>query len=277
MTVSLIVPVYNAEPWLGECMAHISAQTYKDMEIVVVNDGSTDGSNALIGRSDTRVSVSTTVHRGAAAARNTGIEVSTGDYIAFCDADDYLADDALEKMVNAMDGVDMVCGSFRKFGEFGQIVRHEHEVMFRGEVADYAMGNLVSPRRNQMLSGCWAKMYRRELVTTFPPLTTAEDMAFNFDYLKRCEKVRFLDDIVYHNRKRKGSLSTTFDEGDKPGLFGFLQALRYARTFLEEFFGDEEIEDALDSSKVYHSMLYFTRIMQQTGDTPRDALMRLYA
>jgi len=253
--VSLIVPVYKADPWIDECMAYISAQTYKDIELIVIDDA--QGS-------------------GAAAARNRGLDLATGDYVAFCDADDYLSPDGIQKMVEAMQGVEMVCGSFRKFGEFGQTIKHEDEILFRGEVADYAMVNLRTPRRNQMLSGCWAKMYYRDLVTKFPELTTAEDMAFNFDYLKRCGRVRFIDSVVYNNRKRNGSLSTTFDENNKEGLFGFLPAMRYVRTFLEEFFSDEEIEEAIDNSKMYHAMLYYMRIMQQTGGTPRDTLMRLF-
>lgn len=254
--VSIIVPVHHlSKQWLPQCLDSIEAQTYKDIEPIVIHDCKTSG---------------------AAATRNRGIEKATGEYIAFCDSDDYLSPDAIEKMVKAMDGVDMVCGSFRKFGEFDQEVRHPTNVLDRSKVAEYAMANLKSPRSNQMLSGCWAKLYKRDLVCHFPELTTAEDMAFNFDYLKRCEKVRFLYDIVYHNRKHQGSLSTTFDPNNKPGLFGFLHALRYVKTFMEEFYADDVLEDAIDNSKVYHSALYFTRICQQTRESMRDTLMRLY-
>ena len=253
--VSLIVPVYNADDWFPECLASIRAQTYGDVELIVIDDP--EGT-------------------GAGCARNRGLEKATGDYIAFCDADDYLEPDAIERMVHVATGVEMVIGSFRKFGDFDQRVSHHTETMNRRKVAKYCLGNLRSPRSNQMLSGCWAKLYRRELVGRFPALTTAEDMAFNYDYLKRCENVRFLNSIVYHNRKRKGSLSTTFNENDKPGLFGFLLALRYVRTFLEEFYEDEEIENAIDNSKVYHTMLYYMRICQQTGKPMRDVLMELY-
>ena len=254
-SVSLIVPVYNAEPWIDECMASIHAQTYKDVELIVIDDaGGT----------------------GAAAARNRGLELADGKYVAFCDADDYLEPDAIERLVAAMEGIDMVCGSFRKFGEFDQVVSHPTETLTPRLVAEYAMANLKSPRTNQMLSGCWAKLYRRDLIQPFPLLTTAEDMALNFNYLKRCKAVRFLADLVYHNRKRQGSLSTTFDENHKAGLFGFLEAMRYVKNFLLNHKYERAIDDALDSSKVYHSMLYFTRIMQQTGATPRDTLMRLY-
>ena len=253
--VSLIVPVYNAEPWIDECMASIRAQTYKDVELIVENDPQASG---------------------AAAARNRGLDKATGEFIAFCDADDYLAPDAIEKLVGAMDGVDMVVGSFRKFGLFDATVSHGNEVLGREDVAAYTMSNLKAPMHHQMLSGCWAKLYRRSLIGRFPALMTAEDMAFNFDCLRLCKSVRFISDIVYHNRKRSGSLTTTFDEKDKTGLFGFMEALRYVKRFLKPFYTELEIENALDNSKAYHTCLYFMRICDQNGGTMRENLMRLY-
>lgn len=251
MQTSVIVPVYNAEKWIDQALASIP----EDVELIVIDDAQ---------------------GTGAAAARNRGLELAKGEFVAFCDADDYLEPGAIACMVNAMDGVDMVVGSFRKFGEFEATVTYPTTKWNMAEVGRYAITNLLQPRHNQMLSGCWAKLYKRELVGRFPALTTAEDMAFNFDYLTRCKSVRFVSDIVYNNRKHAGSLSTTFDERDKPGLFGFLQALRYVKRFLAEFYDDGFIEDAIDNSKVYHSMLYFSRICQQTGWPMREALMRLY-
>ena len=259
--VSLIVPVYRAEPWIDECMASIRAQTYKDIELIVIDDAK---------------------GTGAAAARNRGLDQATGEYVAFCDADDYLAPDAIEKMVAAMEGVDMVCGSFRKFGTFDQVVSEKTRRMSKKIVASYVMGNMLNPRSNQMLSGCWAKLYRLIMVGRFPNITTAEDMAFNFDYLRLCFRdISFIADVVYSNRKHDGTLSTTFNPDDRNGLFGFMEGLKYVDRFLRENLKQgisaDAITDAIDNSKAYHSMLYFTRIMQQTGDTPRDALMRLYA
>ena len=127
-----------------------------------------------------------------------------------------------------------------------------------------------------MLSGCWAKLYKLDKVGEFPTLTTAEDMGFNFDYLTRCQSVQFLSDIVYNNRKRAGSLSTTFKENDRQGLFGFLQALEYVRRFLSMYHEKTDVDAAIDNSKVYHSMLYFTRICAHTGKSMNEAFKSLY-
>lgn len=254
--LSVIIPSYKAEEWIGQCMASIRSQGHQqDLEVILIEDSGT----------------------GAAAARNRGLERATGEWVMFCDADDYLEPGAIDNLLRASDGVDMVVGSFRKFGEFEQLVWHQPQTMTLGEVAAYTIGNLCNPRTNQMLSGCWAKLYRRSLLGRFPALTTAEDMAFNFDYLTRCKAVRFISDVVYNNRKRQGSLSTTFDENDKPGLFGFLEALGYVKEFLSGFpYYETEIDNAIDNSKVYHSMLYFTRICAQKGWTMREGLTRLY-
>jgi hypothetical protein len=194
----------------------------------------------------------------------------------FCDADDYLEPDAVQKLVQAMPGVDLVCGSFRKFGKFDMTVTHETSDLSTKQVAEYVMGNLANPRTNQFLSGCWAKLYRHRLVGKFPNLTTAEDMAFNFDYLTRCSRVKFLSDVVYHNQKREGSLSTTFDLKNKMGLFGFLEGLAYVERFLRGHVQSYETRKAMDYSKVYHSMLYFMRICEHTKQPMNEVFKTLY-
>jgi glycosyltransferase involved in cell wall biosynthesis len=252
--VSIIMPVLGRE-FLDEALASIEAQTYKDIELIVEEDPDATG---------------------AAAARNRGLDRATGEYIAFCDADDYLAPDAIEKMVAAMEGVDLVCGSFRKFGNFEQIVSHPDFTFRPHELAAYVMANLRDPRRNQMLSGCWAKLYRHDLLPRFPLLTTAEDMAFNFRYLATGLPTRFIADMVYHNRKHGGSLTTTFNANDPKALFCVIEALRYVGIFLDDFYDAEEIESALDNSKVYHSMLYFMRACESEGGEMRDVFKKIY-
>ena len=248
--VSVIIPVLETK-WLPEALESIKAKEYTTVETIVVDDKE---------------------RSGPAAARNRGLEKASGEYVLFCDSDDYLEPGAIDKLISEMDGVDMVCGSFRKFGDFEMTVQHQTETLTPWQVAQYVMTNLLSPGSNQMLSGCWAKLFRRELIGKFPDLTTAEDMAFNFDYLMRCNEVRFISDIVYHNRKRQGSLTTTFDAKDSRGLFGFLEGLKYVKNFMSQFYPADELEDALDSSKVYHSMLYFSRI----AGCGRGTFKRLY-
>jgi len=253
--VSVIVPVSKIEEWWQQCLHSIRSQDYEDVELIIEYDDKATG---------------------AAAARNRGLDKATGEFVMFVDSDDYLEPGAIKRMVEAIDGVDMVVGSFRKFGDFEMTVTHETSILDMWQVAMYAMSNLKDPRRNQLLSGCWAKLYRRDLIGRFPNLSTAEDMALNFDCLTRCKTVKFISDIVYHNRKREGSLTTTFDENNKPGLFGFLDGLKYVKRFLRPFYPESEIDDAIVNSKIYHSLLYFMRICTHTGEPMNDVFKRLY-
>jgi len=275
-TVSIIVPAYNAAQWIAQSIQSILDQDYLDIEVIVVNDGSTDNSSGAIPRGDDRLFISHHLHRGVSAARNTGLDLATGEFVMFVDADDYLESHAIGAMVKVIDGVDLVVGSFRKFGTFEMTVEHSSETLDVKEVAQIAMSNLREPRHYQILSGCWAKLFRRALIGRFPDLSTAEDMALNFDYLMRCKKVRFISDIVYHNRKRAESLTTTFDGGNKSGLFGFLEALKYVERFLQPFYSKEQIDSAIDNSKLYHAILYFMRICDHTGEPMNDVFKRLY-
>ena len=251
--VSIIMPVFGRE-FLDEALASVERQTYRDFELIVEEDPDATG---------------------VAAARNRGLERASGKFVAFCDADDYLAPDAIERLVDAIQDCEMACGAFRKFGTFDSIVEYPHSMLTIEQVAHYAMQNLRNPRANQMLSGCWAKLYRRP-VGYFPPLITAEDMAFNFIFLRHCKHVRFLPDVVYHNRKHAGSLTTTYDPSKPRGLLDVIQALGYVRRFLLERYSEDEVDRAIDNSKVYHSMLYFMRICEHQGGTMRENFTRLY-
>lgn len=129
--VSVIVPIYNAEPYLHYCLQSIRTQSYPDIELIEVQDP--EG-------------------KGAAQARNKGLDRATGDYVCFVDADDYLSPWAIETMVEAIQDTDLVLGSFRKFGDFEQVVTHFDEKAAPRQVAWYVMWNLRNPRENQMLS-----------------------------------------------------------------------------------------------------------------------------
>lgn len=247
--VSVIVPGHSE--WLQQALESIKTKDYKDLELIVQSDPDMTG---------------------AAATRNRGLERVSGEHVIFCDSDDYMEPGAIDKLLEASEGADMVCGSFRKFGDFEATVTHPTEVLSMDRVAEYVMNSLNNPGKYQMLSGCWAKLFKREMIGTFPDLTTAEDMAFNFDYLSRCNNVKFISDVVYHNRKRQGSLTTSFDASNRAGLFGFLQGLKYVRSFLRPFYTIDEIDDAIDCMKVYLSMLYFSRI----AGCGRGTFRRLY-
>lgn len=125
MTVSVIVPAYNAGKYLGECLDSILSQSYRETEIIVVDDGSTDNTAAVADGyavADSRLRIIRTPNRGVSAARNTGIETATGEWIMFADSDDALLPGAIEALVGTAvaENVEIVsgrtCCKFRRRG-----------------------------------------------------------------------------------------------------------------------------------------------------------------
>ena len=104
MKVSVIIPVYNAEKYLARCLKAVLGQTHKDLEIIIINDGSTDASGDIIcSFEDERIVVIEKENGGVSAARNDGLKIASGSRVVFVDADDYPEPDYVEKMVDAMD------------------------------------------------------------------------------------------------------------------------------------------------------------------------------
>lgn len=162
--ISVIIPVYNADQYLAKCLDSVLEQSIKDMEIICIDDGSTDGSLNILEdyrRTDSRVTVIMQTNLGAGAARNKGIENAGGEYVAFLDADDYYVDrDALEKMyiLCGEKGVD-ICGSLSKMIQPDENVKDYclyNEVLQPGQVYVY--------RDYQFDHGYYCFIYRRELL-----------------------------------------------------------------------------------------------------------------
>src|SRR5690242_6114774 len=117
--LSVVVPIYNVEGFLDECLGSLAAQTFSDLEVVMVNDGSTDGSAAIaeaFAARDERFRLITQPNGGLSAARNTGIDAATGEFLAFVDSDDVLPPDAYERLVGALDktGSDFATGNVHR-------------------------------------------------------------------------------------------------------------------------------------------------------------------
>ena len=177
--VSVIIPIYNAEDTLTSCVNGILEQTYGNLELILVDDGSADGSGALCdvyAAKDPRVVVYHQENRGVSAARNLGLSSCTGDYITFIDADDVIPPDYLEILVDTCRGADIaLCDVV--------IAQNEREVTrftLQQCVLDQLQALNYLLRRTGINSGPCAKLFRREIVLgiTFPPLKASEDILF---------------------------------------------------------------------------------------------------
>lgn len=208
--VSVIVPIYNAEQYLDECLSSILRQTLKDIEIICVNDGSTDSSIEIINkykRIDERISVIDKENAGYGHSMNCGLDAARGDFIGIVEADDYIDHDSYEILYNTAieQNVEVVKANFYKY--FSQQKKNEYT-----KVLPFNQYNkLVNPRENteifRVLPCIWAGIYKRELINsnrirfTETPGASYQDTAFNFKIWACANRVWFLDRAFLHYRQ----------------------------------------------------------------------------
>lgn len=210
--ISVIVPVYNVEKYLRRCLESIINQSFADIEIICVNDGSTDGSKAVLeeyAAKDRRIIVLNKPNGGLSSARNAGLELAGSEYIGFVDSDDWIESSTYELAYNAMQDADLVCyyASIDVEGsenEFTEQTRQYHAVKRAG---------LKKITKRLMLDTAvtaWSKLYKKSIVDKyglrFPEGLYFEDNEFFFKYIVMCEKVFFIDKKLYHYIQRDNSI-----------------------------------------------------------------------
>lgn len=203
--ISIIVPVYNAEPYLDNCLDSIAAQTWENLEVWLVDDGSTDASPALCdarAAADSRFHVLHQANAGVSAARNAALERATGQYLQFVDGDDYLPSTATERLVRTAGatGADLVIGRFwRVAGTRKALQGHirREGVFTRREFAE----EMLKAPANFYYGVLWNKLYRRDLIRMaqirFENVVFAEDQLFNTRYLQAAQRFTAIDEAVY--------------------------------------------------------------------------------
>lgn len=210
--VSIIVPVYNAQQYLENCVQSILAQTYRDFQLILVNDGSTDESGNLcdgFAARDSRVTVIHQKNAGVSAARNAGLAVASGEYIGFVDADDTIVPEMLEQTVGAacQHKVDMVI--FDPYVCEGDKTSVDSLHFFPESTVVYKKE--ITPERLRYMAGAvWRALYSREVLrrnnlkfdSTLP---LSEDRIFNIEAMGCCEKLYYLRQPLYRYWINPGS------------------------------------------------------------------------
>lgn len=221
--VSVIIPVFNAEKYLSECLDSIRRQTLKDIEVICVDDGSTDGSAEIVRafvRRDSRFRLLQQTNAGAGVARNTGLDVATGEYLSFCDPDDWCDATMLETLCGIADRelADVVMFGLSRFDS---VTRKELSVM---RIVTPALMERLSQRKSitaaeiadQLLTvggnGPCNKLFRRAVAEAhglrFQPLRRTNDLFFVKAFLSHAERLAFLERPFYHYRRGISSATT---------------------------------------------------------------------
>ena len=215
--VSLIVPVYNVRPYLREALDSALAQTYRELEIILVDDGSTDGSGAVCdeyaGR-DRRIRVIHQRNGGLSAARNAGLRAMTGEFVAFLDPDDALEPAFVREMVAAMakTGADMVICRFSTRKTTGSLTGPARGRAYPSIKSGLYTGAeaLQALAAGRITMSVWNRLYKRALWedVRFPEGHIFEDSETSFQTMGRCARVFVLDRTLYRYRRRPGSLTS---------------------------------------------------------------------
>lgn len=217
--ISVIVPVYNVEKFLPQCIDSIIAQTFEDFDLILVDDGSTDNSGHICddyAKIDSRLYVVHKKNEGAAVARNIGIENSKTPYITFIDSDDYIDNEYISTLFKKCDGnsVDLVLSGFKRVYVDGTI-RNESGISLtcinKDEIADC----MFDIDQSRLLNSQCCKIFRTDIIQQnhirfLPGLSVSEDMIFSFTYFLFCSSICSLDyEGYYYRQTHSASLSKT--------------------------------------------------------------------
>lgn len=209
MFFSVVIPVYNMEKHIGNTVRNLLNQTYKDYEIILVDDGSKDNSGAICDRlsqDSKRIKVIHTDNQGSGPARNVGIENSTGDYIYFPDADDIVENNALEKLAKVLDSsdVDLIVFGYNCINDQGEIIKTKRyqSQLFYGEDVRKDYYDFCSMDSKFGIQGApWNKLFSMKLISEkairFPALRRHQDTAFISRYVTFAQTIRFIPDVLY--------------------------------------------------------------------------------
>lgn len=210
--ISVVVPVYNVEKYVAKCLKSIIGQSYKNLEILVVDDGSTDGSGRICDEfmsNDSRIRVIHQKNGGLSIARNVGIEKARGEFVCFVDSDDYVKENFVKKLYEAVLrwGADVaVCGYEEKNGSSSVDVLSKEEVL-SGEEATIKL--LVQQENIDVIA--WNKVYRRELFTKsgvrFPEGMKYEDSLTTYKLLSLAKRVVYISEASYVYLRRDDSIT----------------------------------------------------------------------
>lgn len=251
--ISIIIPVYNAEKYINRCIKSIVNQSYQELEIIVVNDGSTDDSLSIcatLAMQDNRIKVISQDNGGVSKARNTGLRLAKGEYVMFLDSDDYMLPGMCKTMLDVLHSkqVDcVICGIQEPEGGLWCPQRNIDYSTLEDFKRDF-----IYQLNTELLSPCWNKIFKKQLITHLfnEEISFGEDLIFDLEYLDNCSRLSFITTpLVYHEKQVAGSLVT------KTGLQRLLDIEEIHKVIMR-FAGEENISQDLHKKYIKDLTVY---------------------
>ena len=264
MKISVIIPCYNAEKYIEKCLDSLINQSIKDIEIIAINDGSSDNTKAILEKYDKKydiISVVNTPNGGQSRARNIGLEKATGDYIAFIDSDDY-ANDTLkimyEKAISndydvVFSDVNIVYPNFEKRISSGL----ENDTSDKNEIKKALVYSYSA-------SVVWNKLYKRELLKDmkFKEGVWFEDVEYNFRLFPKIKNIGVVKEIFVNYIQNEGSVTYTYNER----LYDFINNFNGLITYYKDNNLYDDFYNELEYSYIRYSYNTFIKRLAKCGN-----------
>ena len=214
--VSIIVPIFNVEKYLEHCLSSLCNQTYGNLDIVLVDDGSTDQSGNLIdlwSKKDKRIQALHKSNGGLSDARNYGLDFAKGEFVIFVDSDDYMSIDSIEYMLQIQKNLnsDIVIGAFI---EVDENTNSELRVTQNAITINFTPEKAIEESLYRKYFGCSAcgNLYRKKVISRqFPKGRLYEDLSVTYIFMSNASRITYTSKIVYYYRQRAGSIIHSFN------------------------------------------------------------------
>lgn len=234
LLVSVIVPVYNVELYLLDCLESICKQSYKNLEIIIVNDGSSDNSPHIcyeFAKKDPRIQVIDKLNGGLSDARNSGLAVCKGEYICFIDSDDVIHKDFISILFNSIADADICMCYFKKF--YNDVIPQDQsilEILAEEFTGDFVNQNLYDEKFDVSAITVCNKLYRKDIWKDlqFPLNRLHEDEFVVHQVLDRSKSFCLVDESLYYYRVREGSITKVKNQKN---ILDSIEALRNRRDY----------------------------------------------
>ena len=239
--ISIIVPIYKVEKFIKKCVDSIIAQNYKNIEIILVDDGSPDNCPAICdeyAKQDSRIKVVHKENGGLISARKAGLQASSGEYVCFVDGDDWIESDMYKHIADAINKTNADCIITQFCFEYPNNPRNSDyklnkELYTREEIEKDIFPTMLFDNqyyRFGIFPNCWTKVFKRQLLEkhlmdTDERIRIGEDIAFTYPCLMECQTLAFVDKALYHYRINPESMTKAYDSSLQDVIYLPYQAL----------------------------------------------------
>jgi len=275
LKISLIIPVYNVEKFLPRCLDSVASQTYADLEVIIVNDGSTDNSAQIVDRyvaSNPNFTAYTIENSGQGGARNFGLKKAQGEYVAFLDSDDYIAPDCIEKLAAAAksNNSDIVVCTCYDVKEDGTVI-----AKIGNNITDGTTNIFESPQVLLNRVAPWGKLFRRTVFGDLRFVTRVwyEDMRLIPKLYLNADKITYIDDALLYYVQRAGS---TMNNSNAARNLELIDAFEDLVSYFEQKGVYDKIKDEIAFLVVDHiAVAAITRVVLSKAKDKKAIIKKL--